>query len=94
MQGATGSGEEEIIQAYFGCEMYVARRRLFNKEGNRIKAVITWWCLPRMKKAIIILSKLVSEGMDGRDFMRPRTDRVELEKYHEGSDCLYGVYCR
>ena len=31
--------------------------------------------------------------MDGRFYMRPRTDRVELENTMK-ADCLYSVYCR
>ena len=54
------------------------------RRGNRIKAVITWWCLPRMKKAIIILSSWYLRHGRKDFYMRPRTDRVELEKYHEG----------
>ncbi len=78
-----------------GCEVYVARRRLHDKEGTSpTRAATTSSCWPRTSKGYHNLIKIVSKAWTEGFYMRPRTDRVEIEKYHEGliccSACLAG----
>ena len=76
------------FKAIIGCEVYVARRRLFNKEkgvGDQsgYHLILLAKNMTGYKNLIKIVSKGYTEGFYGR----PRTDRVELEKYHEGLIC-------
>ncbi len=107
--------EEKIFKPIFGCEIYVARRRLTDKEAtprevrNEILNEVAG--APIRKGAIdeggyhlVVLAKnlqgyhnlikLVSKGWTEGFYARPRTDKEELEKYHEGlivcSACLGG----
>ena len=71
-----------------GCEVYVARRRLHLKEKS--EGDLGGYHLILLAKnqtgyhnLIKIVSKAWTEGFYGN----PRTDRVELEKYHEGLIC-------
>ena len=77
-----------------GCEVYVARRRLQNKEGKQDQSGYHLILLAKNLKGYHNLIKIVSKAWTEGFYMRPRTDRVELEKYHEGliccSACLAG----
>ena len=86
--------KKRLFKPIFGCEMYVARRRLFNKEGKPDQSGYHLVVLAKNEKGYHNLIKLVSKAWTEGFYMRPRTDRVELEKYHEGlivcSACLAG----
>ena len=76
------------FKGIIGCEVYVARRRLFNKEKamgdySGYHLILLAKNMTGYKNLIKIVSKAYTEGMYGR----PRTDRTELEKYHEGLIC-------
>ena len=77
-----------------GCEVYVARRRLHDKEGKSDQSGYHLILLAKNEKGYHNLIKIVSKSWTEGFYMRPRTDRVELEKYHEGliccSACLAG----
>ena len=77
-----------------GCEMYVARRSLDKKEGKPDQSGYHLVVLAKNEKGYHNLIKLVSKAWTDGFYMRPRTDRTELEKYHEGliicSACLGG----
>ena len=77
-----------------GCEMYVARKRLHDKNGKEDQSGYHLIVLAKNEKGYHNLIKLVSKAWTEGFYMRPRTDRVELEKYHEGliiaSACLGG----
>ncbi len=77
-----------------GCEVYVARRRMQNKEGKPDQGGYHLILLAKNLKGYHNLIKIVSKAWTEGFYMRPRTDRVELEKYHEGliccSACLAG----
>ena len=83
-----------FFKPIIGCEMYVARRRLFNREGKPDQSGYHLIVLAKNEKGYHNLIKLVSKAWTEGYYMRPRTDRVELEKYHEGlivcSACLGG----
>ena len=91
---AIKAAEKKLFKPILGCEMYVARRRLFNKEGKPDQSGYHLIVLAKNKKGYHNLIKLVSKAWTEGFYMRPRTDRVELEKYKEGlivcSACLAG----
>ena len=88
------AAQKKLFKPILGCEMYVARRRMFNKEGKPDQGGYHLVVLAKNKKGYHNLIKLVSKAWTEGFYMRPRTDRVELEKYHEGlivcSACVAG----
>ncbi len=91
---ALTAAEKKLFKPIFGCEMYVARRRMFDRDGKPDQSGYHLVVLAKNKKGYHNLIKLVSKAWTDGFYMRPRTDRVELEKYHEGlivcSACLAG----
>ncbi len=77
-----------------GCEVYVARRRMQDKEGKPDQSGYHLILLAKNLKGYHNLVKIVSRAWTDGFYMRPRTDRSELERYHEGliccSACLAG----
>lgn len=77
-----------------GCEVYVARRRMQDKEGKPDQSGYHLILLAKNLKGYHNLIKIVSKAWTEGFYMRPRTDRAALEKYHEGliccSACLAG----
>ncbi len=77
-----------------GCEVYVARRRLQDKEGKPDQSGYHLILLAKNLKGYHNLIKIVSKAWTEGFYMRPRTDRAEIEKHHEGliccSACLAG----
>ena len=77
-----------------GCEVYVARRQLSDKEGKPDQSGYHLILLAKNLKGYHNLIKIVSKAWTEGFYMRPRTDRAEIEKYHEGliccSACLAG----
>lgn len=86
--------EQRIFKPIIGCEMYVARRTMADKEGRQDQSGYHLVVLAKNKKGYHNLIKLVSHAWTDGYYMRPRTDRNELEKYHEGlivaTACLGG----
>ncbi len=77
-----------------GCEVYVARRRMQDKEGKGDQGGYHLILLAKNLTGYHNLIKIVSKAWTDGFYMRPRTDHTELEKYHEGliccSACLAG----
>ena len=75
-----------------GCEVYVVKNR-FEKDKDE-KAGDHLILLAKNLKGYHNLIKIVSKAWTEGFYMRPRTDRTEIEKYHEGliccSACLAG----
>ena len=88
------AAQERLFKPIIGCEMYVARRRLNDKDGKQDQSGYHLVVLAKNLKGYHNLIKLVSKAWTEGFYMRPRTDRAELEKYHEGlivcSACLGG----
>ena len=86
--------EAKLFKPIIGCEMYVARRTMDKKEGKPDQSGYHLIVLAKNEKGYHNLIKLVSHAWTDGYYMRPRTDRNELEKYHEGlivcSACLGG----
>jgi len=86
---------QEPFKPIFGCEMYVARRG--DKSLRDTKEDMSGYhliVLAKNYKGYKNLIKLVSRSWVDGFYMRPRTDRADLEKYHEGlivcSACIAG----
>lgn len=86
---------EEPFKPIFGCEMYVARRRKEDKvkemhDNSGYHLIV----LAKNYTGYKNLIKLVSRSWVYGYYYRPRTDREDLEKYHEGlivsTACLAG----
>jgi DNA polymerase-3 subunit alpha len=88
------AAQERIFKPIIGCEMYVARRTLDKKEGKPDQSGYHLVVLAKNEKGYHNLIKLVSKAWTEGFYMRPRTDRNELAKYHEGliisTACLGG----
>lgn len=86
--------ENRIFKPIIGCEMYVARRTMDLKEGRPDQSGYHLVVLAKNKTGYHNLIKLVSHAWTRGYYMRPRTDRSELEKYSEGliisTACLGG----
>lgn len=89
-----GKKEASLFKPIIGCEMYVARRGLNIKETRLDQSGYHLVVLAKNLKGYHNLVKLVSKAWTEGFYMRPRTDRAELEKYKEGliisSACLGG----
>ena len=88
------AAKKKLFKPIFGCEMYVARNRLEDKNGKPDQGGYHLVVLAKNAHGYHNLIKLVSKAWTKGFYMRPRTDRVELEKYHEGlivcSACIGG----
>ncbi len=86
--------KKKLFKPIIGCEMYVARNCLTDKNGKPDQGGYHLIVLAKNLKGYHNLIKLVSKAWTQGFYMRPRTDRAELEKYHEGlivcSACLGG----
>ena len=93
-QKKIAEAESKLFKPIIGCEMYVARRTIDKKEGKPDQSGWHLIVLAKNEKGYHNLIKLVSRAWTKGYYMRPRTDRSELEKYHEGlivcSACLGG----
>lgn len=87
--------EKKLFKPIFGCEMYVAPRRLFQMDkdqgdSRRYHLIV----LAKNETGYHNLIKLVSKAWTDGFYGRPRTDRVELEAHKEGliicSACIAG----
>ncbi len=79
----------------FGCEMYVARRRKEDRSEPKVdKSGYHLIVLAKNYNGYKNLIKLVSRAWVDGFYMRPRTDRADLERYHEDlivcSACIAG----
>lgn len=88
------AAEARLFKPIIGCEMYVARRTMDKKEGKPDQSGYHLVVLAKNKTGYHNLLKLVSKAWTDGYYSRPRTDRNQLEKYHEGlivcSACLGG----
>ena len=86
---------QEPSKPIFGCEMYVARYGpKEQKNGKQDQSGYHLIVLAKNYVGYKNLIKLVSNSWTDGYYMRPRTDRADLERYHEGlivcSACLAG----
>ena len=94
LQNEIEAKEKKFFIPIIGCEMYVARRTMADKEGRPDQGGYHLVVLAKNKVGYHNLVKLVSRSWVDGFYMRPRTDRADLEKYKEGlivtSACLGG----
>ena len=85
----------EPFKPIFGCEMYVSRHGSKSlRRGKEDQSGYHLIVLAKNYQGYKNLIKLVSNSWTDGYYMRPRTDREDLERYHEGlivcSACLAG----
>ncbi len=85
----------EPFKPIFGCEMYVSRHGSKSlRRGKEDQSGYHLIVLAKNYQGYKNLIKLVSNSWVDGYYMRPRTDREDLEKYHEGlmvcSACIAG----
>ncbi len=85
----------EPFKPIFGCEMYVARRSMAQKENDKgDRGGYHLIVLAKNELGYHNLIKLVSRAWTDGFYGRPRTDRADLERFHEGlivcSACIAG----
>ena len=86
---------EEPFKPIFGCEMYVSRYGSKSlRRGKEDQSGYHLIVLAKNYQGYKNLIKLVSNSWTEGYYMRPRTDREDLERYHEGlivcSACIAG----
>ena len=80
--------KEEGIKPILGCEVYVAPRTRFDKDGKQDSSPHHLILLCENNKGYQNLVKLVSDANINGFYSKPRCDRETLKKYHEGLICL------
>ena len=85
----------ELFKPIYGCEMYVSRNGPKTlRRGKEDQSGYHLIVLAKNYRGYKNLIKLVSNSWVDGYYMRPRTDREDLERYHEGlivcSACLAG----
>ena len=85
----------EPFKPIFGCEMYVAKNGpKEQKEGKQDQGGYHLIVLAKNETGYRNLIKIVSNAWVDGFYMRPRTDRADLESHHEGlivcSACIAG----
>ncbi len=85
----------EPFKPIFGCEMYVSRHGSKSlRRGKEDQSGYHLIVLAKNYQGYKNLIKLVSNSWIDGYYMRPRTDRADLERYHEGlivcSACIAG----
>ena len=85
----------EPFKPIFGCEMYVSRHGSKSlRRGKEDQSGYHLIVLAKNHQGYKNLIKLVSNAWTDGYYMRPRTDREDLERYHEGlivcSACIAG----
>ena len=85
--------KEKRFKPIFGCEMYVAQGSLYTKEDKNDRGyhlIVLAKNLNGYKNLIKLVSKAFTDGF----YSHPRTDKEELQKYHEDlivcSACIGG----
>ena len=86
---------QQPFKPIFGCEMYVARYGpKEQKDGKQDQSGYHLIVLAKNYQGYKNLIKLVSNSWTDGFYQRPRTDRADLERYHEGlivcSACIAG----
>jgi len=98
VMGVNKSRKKEGLEPFkpiFGCEMYVSRHGSKSlRRGKEDQSGYHLIVLAKNYKGYKNLIKLVSNSWVDGYYMRPRTDREDLERYHEGlivcSACIAG----
>jgi len=98
VMGVNKSRKKEGLEPFkpiFGCEMYVSRYGSKSlRRGKEDQGGYHLIVLAKNYKGYKNLIKLVSNSWVDGYYMRPRTDREDLERYHEGlivcSACIAG----
>jgi DNA polymerase-3 subunit alpha len=86
--------KKEGIKPIIGCEIYVSRRSMYDKEGKLDTEPYHLILLAKNNNGYRNLMKIVSAGYTDGFYYRPRVDKKFLKKYSDGlialSACLGG----
>ncbi len=82
--------KEEGVKPIIGCEVYVARRSRFDREGKQDTSGYHLVLLAKNETGYKNLIRLVSLGFTEGFYSRPRVDMELLRQYHEGLIALSG----
>lgn len=82
--------KKQGIKPIIGCEVYVAPRTRFDKQGKIDLSPYHLVLLSKNEQGYKNLSKMVSLAATEGFYNRPRVDFELLERYHEGLVCLSG----
>ena len=80
--------KEADIKPILGCEVYVAPRTRFDKDGKQDSSPHHLILLCENNTGYQNLIKLVSDANINGFYSKPRCDRETLKRYHEGLICL------
>lgn len=80
--------KEAGIKPILGCEVYVAPRTRFDKDGKQDSSPHHLILLCENNTGYRNLVKLISDANVSGFYSKPRCDRETLQKYHEGLICL------
>ncbi|MCM1055194.1 MAG: DNA polymerase III subunit alpha [Bacteroides sp.] len=80
--------KKEGIKPILGCEVYVAPRTRFDRDGKLDSSPYHLILLCENNTGYRNLVKLVSDAAVNGFYNKPRCDRETLKKYHEGLICL------
>ncbi len=88
-QKAAEARRKAAFKPIIGCEVYVARRRLQDKDKTHREDQGGYHLilLAKNERGYKNLVKIVSKAWTEGFYMRPRTDRAEIEKHREGLIC-------
>ncbi len=81
------AAEGKHFKPIFGCEVYVAPRKKEQKEGKADAANYHLILLAKNSTGYHNLIKLVSRAWTDGFYHHPRTDKEDIEKYHDGIIC-------
>ena len=81
---------ENGIKPIIGCEVYTAERTMQDKDSEKDRAIGHLVLLCKNETGYKNLIKIVSHAYTEGFYYKPRTDKNELRKYHEGLVCLSG----
>ena len=80
--------KKEGIKPIIGCEVYVAPRKMTDKDPNRDKRSSHLILLAENNEGYKNLIKIVSDSYVDGFYYKPRTDKEQLRKYSKGIICL------
>lgn len=78
------------LKPIIGCEVYTAERTMYDKDSERDRMSGHLILLCKNEQGYKNLIKIVSRAFTEGFYYKPRTDKEELKKYHEGLVCLSG----
>ena len=80
--------KKQGLKPIIGCEVYTAERTMYDKDASTDRPIGHLVLLCKNETGYKNLIKIVSRAYTEGYYYKPRTDKNELRKYHEGLVCL------